>query len=45
VFVSLVPDPKAYTIDAMSFLWEGMLVFEGIPKRSHANRCSFSGLG
>ena len=33
MFVSLVPDPKAYTIDAMSFLWEGMFAYAFPPFR------------
>jgi hypothetical protein len=33
VFVSLVPDPKAYAVDTMSFPWEGMFVYAFPPFR------------
>ena len=33
VFASLVPDPKAYVVDAMSFPWEGMFAYAFPPFR------------
>jgi hypothetical protein len=33
VFVSPVPDPKTYAVDAMSFPWEGMFAYAFPPFR------------